>query len=38
LSSIVESVVKVLTVEDHAIGLEAPDNVGKRPKENNNKG
>jgi len=27
-----------LSAEDNAIGLEAPDDVGKRPKENSNKG
>ncbi|VVC42041.1 Hypothetical protein CINCED_3A008693 [Cinara cedri] len=36
--SVVQSVVKILAAEDHAVGLEAPDNVGKRPKENSNKG
>lgn len=34
----VQSVVKILAVEDQAVGLEAPDDVGKRPKENSNKG
>ncbi|XP_025411649.1 3'-5' RNA helicase YTHDC2-like isoform X3 [Sipha flava] len=37
-SSVVQSVVKILAAEDHAVGLEAPDDVGKRPKENSNKG
>uniref|UniRef100_A0A2S2NYB1 Uncharacterized protein n=1 Tax=Schizaphis graminum TaxID=13262 RepID=A0A2S2NYB1_SCHGA len=37
-SSVVQSVVKILSIEDNAIGLEAPDDVGKRPKENSNKG
>lgn len=30
--------VKILAAEDEAIGFETPDDVGKRPKENSNKG
>ncbi|XP_050524124.1 3'-5' RNA helicase YTHDC2-like isoform X2 [Daktulosphaira vitifoliae] len=37
-NSVVQSVVKVLAAEDLMVGLEAPDDVGKRPKENSNKG
>lgn len=37
-SNVVQSAVKILAIEDHAIGLEAPGDVGKRPKENCNKG
>ncbi|XP_050434677.1 3'-5' RNA helicase YTHDC2-like isoform X2 [Adelges cooleyi] len=37
-SNVVQSVVKILAAEDQAVGLEAPDDVGKRPRENSNKG
>lgn len=37
-NTVVQSVVKILAAEDLAVGLEAPDDVGKRPKETSNKG